>query len=299
MHRSRATNHFLRPSDANRCINTRRIWPIGHPLLTLALLARIAVPPILVALMSLAARRWGPTIGGLIMGLPWMTGPVLFFLTMDKGTDFAVRACTGIELAVWSMGAFMLAFGFVSRVAPWPICLLAAIIGYFGTAYFTQGLDIPLWAAIAGAVVTLLMTIALLPKPTTNAYPGRLPWWDIPARMVATFILVAGIVLSADVLGPQRSGIIASYPVIMTVIGAFTMHQWGSDAILRVLLGMSKSLLGFVAFFTVIGYTLPALGLVPSFLVAGAAALSVSFCLISWNAWTTRKLRRQADNARA
>ncbi len=41
------------------------------------ILLKLTVTPILVALVSIAARRWGPTIGGLIMGLPWMTGPIL------------------------------------------------------------------------------------------------------------------------------------------------------------------------------------------------------------------------------
>ena len=41
---------------------------------------KIAVTPLLVAAVSLAARRWGPTVGGLVMGLPWFTGPVLLVL---------------------------------------------------------------------------------------------------------------------------------------------------------------------------------------------------------------------------
>ena len=61
------------------------------------LLLKIAVPPLLVAIASLAARWWGPTVGGMLVGMPWMTGPVLFFLALDKGTDFAVGACTGIR----------------------------------------------------------------------------------------------------------------------------------------------------------------------------------------------------------
>ena len=47
-------------------------------------------------------------------------------------------------------------------------------------------------------------------------------------------------------LGPQLSGIVASYPVIVTVVGSFTHHQWGRDAVLRILRGMSLSLIGFV-----------------------------------------------------
>lgn len=250
---------------------------------TILLLARIAVPPVLVALMSLAARRWGATVGGLIMGLPWMTGPVLFFLALDKGTDFGVRACVGIELAVWGMGAFILGYGFSSRRLRWPVSLAIAVAGYFAVAYFTQGLVIPLWASAAGAAATLAATYRLLPVPTSTAMPGALPWWDIPARMLATFLLVAAIMLSADHLGPQLSGIVASYPVIMTVIGSFTHSQWGSDAVLRILRGMTLSLFSFVAFFLIVGYGLPVLGLVTSFALATVAALATSGLLVVLN----------------
>jgi hypothetical protein len=250
---------------------------------TVILVFKIAVPPVLVALMSLAARRWGPTIGGLIMGLPWMTGPVLFFLAMDKGDAFAVRACTGIELAVWGMGAFLLGYGAMSKIAPWPISLATAIIGYWSIAALTKSLDVPLWLAAIGAIATLVTSYLLLPKPKTAAFPGRLPWWDIPARMIATFTLVAGIMLSADRLGPQLSGIVASYPVIITVIGSFTHHQWGRDAVLRLLRGMSLSLIGFVAFFVVVGYGLPSLGLAASFAVAALAGVACSAALIVFN----------------
>ena len=73
-------------------------------------LLKIAVPPVLVAAMSLAARRWGPTVGGLLMGLPWMTGPILFFLALDNGGEFAVAACAGIQLGVICIYAFILAY---------------------------------------------------------------------------------------------------------------------------------------------------------------------------------------------
>ena len=68
--------------------------------MTMLLLLKLAVPPVLVAVISLAARAWGPTVGALLMGLPWLTGPVLFFLTLEKGADFGVGASAGILLGV-------------------------------------------------------------------------------------------------------------------------------------------------------------------------------------------------------
>lgn len=249
----------------------------------LALFLKISVPPVLVAVMSLAARRWGPTFGGLIMGLPWMTGPVVYFLGYDKGTEFVVAAARGVELAVWGMGAFILGFGFASQTRRWVPSLAAAVAGYAIVGLVTQGLIMPLWLATVIAVLVLASVYLLLPHPQSAAIPGRLPAWDIPARMLATFVLVTIIMVTADQLGPQRSGLIASYPVILTIIGCFTLSHWGRDALLRVLRGISLSLLAFVAFFAVVGSSAPKWGLNASYAVATLSALTISALLLRLN----------------
>ena len=74
--------------------------------------------------------------------------------------------------------------------------------------------------------------------------------------------MVTGLVLAADTLGPRLSGIFSSYPVILTVVGTFTHHRWGSEAVWRMLRGITVSLFSFVVFFLVVGLSLPAVGLV-------------------------------------
>ena len=253
------------------------------------LLLKIAVSPILVAGVSLAARWWGPTIGALLMGLPWLTGPVLFFLAMDKGVEFGVAACTGIELGVVCICAFMLAYGVATAFVPWPVCLAAAAAAFAGAAAATQGLQIELGASAAAAAACLVITYLLLPRPLTDARPMALPWWDIPARMLATLVLVGGISLGADALGPQLSGIVSTYPAIVTVIGSFTHHQWGRDAVRHMLRGLALSLLAFVAFFLTVGVTLAEVGLTAAFVLGAASALSVSAVLLAFNRW--RRMR--------
>ena len=258
-------------------------------MIPIALLAKIAIPPVLVAFMSLAARRYGPAFGGLIMGLPWMTGPVLLFLALDKGTDFAVAACTGVELATVGIGAYLLAFGVASRVLPWWGCLAIAIAAYLAAAFVTQSIQTTLGVAALAAVTALLLTYAALPKPKLQPAHAKPPVWDIAARMAVTLMLVAVIMTGADVLGPQRSGILASFPVIVTVIGSFTQAQSGSDAVLSALRGVSLSLLAFVAFFFVLGSTLPTLGIGAAFALSAITALSISALLIGCNRWMARR----------
>ena len=115
------------------------------------LLLKVVVPPVLVAAISVATRLWGPRIGALLIGLPWLTGPVLFFLTLDKGTAFGTGACVGIELGVVSICAFVLAYGVATAFASWPVCLGAASAAFAASAWATQGVDIALATAAAVA----------------------------------------------------------------------------------------------------------------------------------------------------
>ena len=248
-------------------------------------LLKIAVTPVLVAAVSLAARWWGPTIGGLLMGLPWFTGPLLFVLTYDRGAEFGVGATIGIELAVLCVSAFILAYGFVARVARWPVALSTAVGLFFVSGFSMDAVaplllpDAPAWQLPAAAGIgfaSLLATFLLLPRPASPPVLQTLPWWDIPMRMVATGALVATIVLLADALGPRLSGILGTYPVILTVVCAFTQHSWGADAVLSVLRGVTVSLFSFVVFFLIVGTLLPGAGLVLSYACAVLVAVTMT-----------------------
>ena len=255
-------------------------------------LLKVAITPVLVAGVSIAARWWGPTIGGILMGLPWFTGPLLFVLTYDKGIEFGVGASVGIELAVFCVGAFILAYGFVARIARWPIALSTAVALFFASALAMQaaaphvlpavdGWKLPAAAGIG--FLGLALTLLLLPRPKSPPALQSLPWWDIPMRMVATGALVATIVTAADALGPQLSGILGTYPVILTVVCAFTQHGWGADAVLRVLRGVTVSLFSFVAFFLVVGTLLPVAGLVLSYACAVLIAVTMTSAMLLLN----------------
>ncbi len=244
------------------------------------LLLKVSLPPLLVALVSLAARWWGPVAGGMLMGLPWLTGPVLIYLALDKGLAFAVEACSGIELGVVCVAAFVLAYGIVSTFARWPLCVTAGAVAFAAGAMAMEGVALALPAAACAAAVSLVAAYLLLPRPRAAVATAALPWWDIPARMGSTFLLVGAIMLSADLLGPRLSGIVSTYPTMVTVISAFTHHQWGRDAVRRLLRSLALSLLAFVAFFLAVGLALPAAGLAVSYAIAAVLALSIQGVLL-------------------
>src|ERR1700752_3863523 len=103
-------------------------------------LLKIAVTPVLVAGGSLAARRWGPTIGGILMGLPWFTGPTVFVLIQEKGIDFGVAICIGIQIGVVCISAFIVTYGVVAKFAGWPLSIAGAVVSFLASTWLTQQL---------------------------------------------------------------------------------------------------------------------------------------------------------------
>ena len=58
--------------------------------------------------------------------------------------------------------------------------------------------------------------------------------------------------------------------MIVTVVGTFTHHRWGREAVWRMLRGIAASLFAFVVFFLVVGLALPVSGLIASYVLAAA-----------------------------
>lgn len=57
----------------------------------LTILCEPLIAPVLVALSTLAARRWGDAVGGLVSAFPAVVGPVLLGVAQQRGAEFAAR----------------------------------------------------------------------------------------------------------------------------------------------------------------------------------------------------------------
>jgi len=73
----------------------------------LILALKLVLTPALIAIATLAGRRFGPSISGWLVGLPFTSGPVSLFLALEQGTVWVFPTLTreGRELEVryeWS-----------------------------------------------------------------------------------------------------------------------------------------------------------------------------------------------------
>lgn len=71
---------------------------------------KLLLVPAFLLLISLAGRRWGPAVAGWLAGLPVLTGPILFLLTLEHGPRFAAAAATVSLSAVAAAVVFILTY---------------------------------------------------------------------------------------------------------------------------------------------------------------------------------------------
>src|SRR5690242_16910442 len=121
-------------------------------------LIEVVLAPALVGAATLAARRWGERIGGLVSAFPAIVGPVLLVDALEHGTGFAGRAASGTLLGLIALSAFALAYArAAARGLGWPAALA---VGW--AAAGAAGLAVSRVAAgpvvgLAAAAVSLLL----------------------------------------------------------------------------------------------------------------------------------------------
>lgn len=239
------------------------------------LVLKLVLTPLLIGGATLAARRWGPAIGGLLIALPLTSGPILFFMALDQGPTFTQAAAAGTTIGLAAIAGFCIAYARADRrVGPVGSLLLASIAFVAVGVVLHAVIGLPLWAVVAITVVALSLAIRAIPFSGMAHGPIPHPAWDLPARMVVATTLVVCITALAPLLGPGWSGIVATFPVYLSIMAAFTQQHAGPAAADDVLRGMLSGLYGTVAFYVVVAVGLGVAGVAITFVAAVAVALA-------------------------
>ncbi|HEY4751642.1 MAG TPA: hypothetical protein VIH37_00045 [Candidatus Limnocylindrales bacterium] len=243
------------------------------------LLLKLTLTPLLIGGASLAARRWGPAVAGWIVALPLTSGPVLFFVALDHGPEFAAQAAVGTTLGLGAIVAFSLAFVAASKRGPAP-AMLAAVAGYALAAFALQAAADWPYLLLAGLVALAIFgALHVLPPSTGGPTDARHPSWDLPVRILVGTVLVVGLTTIAPLLGPTLSGIVTTFPVYVSVLSVFAFLHDGRPAGIGVLRGALIGLPGTVAFYVPIHYLVVSPGIVPAF--ALSIAVTAAFGIVA------------------
>jgi hypothetical protein len=242
----------------------------------------------LIAAATLAARRWGPVIGGWLVGLPLTSGPVSVFLALEQGRDFAARAALASLTSLPALAAFNLAYARLAPRTRWYTSLLGALGAFFPLLALCRALPVPLLAALLLAVTSFALALAFLPgrsdAPSRTLAPPR---WDLPLRMLIATLIVLALTEAARSLGPRWVGLLSPLPVFSTVLAAFTHEQLGGAAAVALLRGVLVACFGVAAFFALVALLLPSAGLAATY---GAAVVG-TLLLNAGSLWLVRARR--------
>ncbi|WP_239071270.1 hypothetical protein [Amycolatopsis sp. SID8362] len=343
----------------------------------MTLVLKLVLAPLLVVVSSLAGRRWGPGVTGLLVAMPVVAGPIVLITYLEHGPVFAARAASASLLGLVSLAAFAVVFARVGRVRGW---LGTVLVGWLVCLALDLALSfapVPVWAALGMALAAAWAGMRLVPEglrgtgsaslpalgeagspalsgrgeagslglsglgetgsaslpalggtgsvslpvsretgsaslpglgeagsaslpesgetgsasvPVSDgmgsasvpvsgeagraAMPGRgaaaslglpergeasasslrpsgqvsPPWWDLPARAIATAGLVLALTAAAGRLGPGLTGVLAPFPTGTSVVAAFALAQGGPAAALATMRGVLRGLRGFAAF---------------------------------------------------
>ena len=245
------------------------------------LAAKLVLTPALIAVATLVGRRFGPSISGWLVGLPFTSGPVSLFLAFEQGTIFAAAAAAGSIAGVAASAVFAVAYAAMARRFRWPASLAVASAAFavavtaLHAMPLGSGLPLPLLALYAGGVTAAIAGIRLIPPPRALDEAPAPPRWDLPVRMAVATALVVVITSAAPLLGPQLSGLLTTYPVYAGVLAVFAHSQRGGAAATQVVRGLCYGILAFATFFLAVGALVDRAGVLPAFAVAVTGAVLV------------------------
>jgi hypothetical protein len=246
------------------------------------LAAKLLLAPSFVVGASLAARRFGPRVGGLIGGLPVVAGPILLVYALSHGRAFAAGAAAGTLLGLVSLTAFVVVYSRFAGVAPWTASMLAGWAAFaVATAIFSTT-SVPAGAALALAGAGIAVGLAALPRrpPARRIHPAP-PAWDLPLRAGCALALVLTLTAIAGWLGPRLSGLLAPFPIIATVLAVFTHAQRGPEELIHLLRGLISGFGAFALFCFTLAVSLSSLDTTAAFALASGVALLAQGLLLA------------------
>ena len=128
---------------------------------------KVALAPLLVALATLAGRRWGAVVAGIVTAVPVVAGPILAILTIEHGRAFGAAAARGALLGVVALSAFCVGLrapGGSGR--PWLPALAAGWVAYLVVAAAASQVDAPAgWGLLAALGALALSAWLIGPAP--------------------------------------------------------------------------------------------------------------------------------------
>ncbi len=223
----------------------------------------------------MAGRRWGPGVAGWLAGFPSLTGPILFFLALERGAQFTVPAAVFALSAVAAALVFGIAYAWACLRLRWPGAWLCALLAWLVAVGVLARVPPTLAGSLAISLGVLVLAPRLFPKPRGQWGASAVPPHELLLRMAAGAGMVLAVTAVAETVGPAWTGLLAVFPVFTSVLAVFSQRASGPGFVVAMLRAMTGGFYSFVAFCVAVVLLLPAQGVATTFLVAVVVAIVV------------------------
>lgn len=225
------------------------------------LILKLLVIPGFLLLISLAGKRWGPSVAGWLSGLPVVVGPILLFLALEQGQAFAAQSATAALSAMFAMIAFCASYAQMAQRTGWPLALVVSLSVWTVIALVLSWVPASLVFSACAAATALLAAPYLFPtvQPALNGPPAKSD--KLWLRMVAGALLTLFVTLLASTVGERWSGLLAVFPVLGSVMAVFSQQSRGPAFTAALLRATAIGMYSFAAFCLVVALTLPKMGM--------------------------------------
>jgi uncharacterized membrane protein (GlpM family) len=248
----------------------------GYFLFTLAIKMAVAAGFVIAA--TVIAERAGAFIGSLIVTLPISAGPAYVFIALDHDAEFVARAALTSVYNNVPTALYAVLFVFLAQRFNAAVSVGAGLMMWFATTWLLHRFDWTLMPAILINVVAVVFLFFLVRRFREAPMP-RLPlrWTDLLLRALIVGALIGAVVALSFTIGPEMTGVLASFPATFTSTMLILHRRVGGKATAAV---MAHSLVGLLGF----GLCMAVL-----YLAALPLGVPVALCLallfsMSWNA---------------
>jgi hypothetical protein len=233
------------------------------------LLIKLILMPLVIGGVTLASKKWGHQIGGIIASMPWIAGPILLFFIIEQGTDFAINSIKGVLIGVIGVLFFAYTYIFACQRFKWYWSLVFSYMSFLSVSLSLKYLEpfLSLNACLAINIVLSLIAIAKFPKLKIENSHSKILKNEIYLRMIVITIFVVLITFLAKILGPTWSGILTPFPIMTAILAAFTHYTQGAYGTSIVLKGMLTGFIGFALFLYLQAILLPIFSIPISFAI--------------------------------
>lgn len=246
------------------------------------LLLKLTVVPLAILIVSQATKLWGPTIGGLLTGLPIVAGPITFFLALEYGPDFALVSAHSTLLGVIALSVFCFVYSWCSTKLNWFLSLSVSWLVYFALSLVLSAITVGSHVALVLVFAFTFVVRSAMPQTKFASTEIVISTKQMAARVISSVTLVLIVTNLAVYLGPNLSGIYAAFPVAATVLAVFT-HIYGSvNSSVLLLKGLLIGVLSLGCFYYSLTVSAHWLGFYYAFLLSIGIVVMLQFLSIKF-----------------